>query len=79
VAIILVIVIIVLIYIFVIKGQNNDNKKRSLVDDINRTLPAINAIGRRSRIMGRSADDSEATALLDQLTKGRMHLPSIPK
>ncbi|RSL62355.1 hypothetical protein CEP54_005768 [Fusarium duplospermum] len=79
VAIIVVIVIIVLIYIFVIKGQNNDNKKRSLVDDINRTLPAINAISRRSRIMGRSADDSQASALLDQLTKGRMHLPAIPK
>ncbi|KAF4470775.1 syntaxin 1B 2 3 [Fusarium albosuccineum] len=75
VAIIVIIVIIVLIYIFVIKGQNNDNKKRSVIEG---TLPVINAIVRSpSRIVGRSAIPDEASDLLNSLTSQRLHLPQM--
>ncbi|KAF5643925.1 syntaxin 1B 2 3 [Fusarium tjaetaba] len=77
VAIIVVIVIIVLIYIFVIKGQNNDNKKRSIEAAIG-SLPVMHTAVLPARLARRVAADN-TVSLLNSVGGGRFHLPQLPR
>jgi syntaxin 1B/2/3 len=77
VAIIVVIVIIVLIYIFVIKGQNNDNKKRSIEAAIG-SLPVMHTAVLPARLARRVAAGNTAS-LLNSVGGGRFHLPQLPR
>ncbi|RKK71898.1 hypothetical protein BFJ69_g10542 [Fusarium oxysporum] len=76
VAIIVVIVIIVLIYIFVIKGQNNNNKKRSIEAAIG-SLPVMHTAVLPARLARRVAADNTASSLLNSVGGGRFHLPQL--
>ncbi|KAF5545491.1 syntaxin 1B 2 3 [Fusarium mexicanum] len=77
VAIIVVIVIIVLIYIFVIKGQNNNNKKRSIEAAIG-SLPVMHTAVLPARLARRVAADN-TVSMLNRAGGGRFHLPQLPR
>ncbi|KAF7561845.1 hypothetical protein G7046_g2295 [Stylonectria norvegica] len=73
VAIIAIIVIIVLIYIFVVKGKKDDNKKRSVIDEI-ASLPFVNTIPDRLK-NGRR--DLGASIRMSRIARERIHLPQM--
>ncbi|EHK39972.1 uncharacterized protein TrAtP1_005996 [Trichoderma atroviride] len=69
VAIIVIVVIIVLIYIFVVRGTNN-NKKRSLLEEV--AVPA-------ARLVARLPSEDDIAAQFGRIAKGRLHLPAAPQ
>ncbi|KAL7927188.1 t-SNARE [Trichoderma austrokoningii] len=69
VAIIVIVVIIVLIYIFVVRGTNN-NKKRSLLQEV--AVPA-------ARLVARLPSEDNIALQFGRIAKGRTHLPAVPQ
>ncbi|KAL7793240.1 t-SNARE [Trichoderma ceciliae] len=69
VAIIVIVIIIVLIYVFVIRGTNNDNKKRSLLEEV--AMPAV-------RLGARIPLENAVAQQFGRIAKGRLHMPVAP-
>lgn len=78
VLIVVIIAVIVAIYFAIIKPGGNDNKKRSIVDDIENvgTLPVLTA-RKVSRVMGRKAlNNPEIRSIVENLRQ-RAHTPRL--